>query len=120
MEKEVERYHRLGIISPADLGHCPYTSAIVVVPKKDGTFRMRVYYRRLNQQTVKENYNLPRIDEISLENVQLWTTAQIVVPIPVLQEEVSEGRQRLLSEYRETHADSATSQVTGRTIVPTG
>ena len=64
VEKEVARYKRLGVISEADPGNCPYMSAIVVVPKKDGTFRMCIDYRRLNQQTVKDTYNLPRIDEI--------------------------------------------------------
>ena len=64
LEKEIAKYLKLGIISPADPGQCPYTSSIVVVPKKDGTYRMCVDYRRLNTQTVKDNYNLPRIDEI--------------------------------------------------------
>ena len=64
LEKEIAKYLKLGIISPADPGQCPYTSSVVVVPKKDGTYRMCVDYRRLNTQTVKDNYNLPRIDEI--------------------------------------------------------
>ncbi len=55
LEKEISKYLRLGIISPADPSKCPYTSAIVLVPKKEGTYRISVDYRRLNTQTVKDN-----------------------------------------------------------------
>ena len=42
----------------------PYASAIVVDDKKDGTLRMCVDYRQLNQMTIKDALPLPRIDEI--------------------------------------------------------
>ncbi len=59
-------------------------------------------------------------EDILLESAQPWTAARTVAQIAVLQEEVSEEEPRSLSEYRETRADSAISQVTGRTIVLTG
>ena len=52
------------IISPADPGKCPFASPIVVVAKKDSTWRMCVDFRQLNDQTIKDAYPLPRIDDI--------------------------------------------------------
>ncbi|KAF0096477.1 MAG: hypothetical protein FD144_5878, partial [Rhodospirillaceae bacterium] len=64
VDKEIDRLLELEIIAPADLGNCPFASPIVVVRKKDGTWRMCVDYRRLNDQTDKDRFPLPRIDEI--------------------------------------------------------
>jgi hypothetical protein len=37
---------------------------VIFVPKKDGTQRLYVDYRALNEVTVKNNYPLPRIDDL--------------------------------------------------------
>ncbi|XP_075443550.1 uncharacterized protein LOC142487700 [Ascaphus truei] len=42
----------------------PYASPIVVVRKKNGSVRLCVDYRTLNNRTVPDQYNLPRIEEI--------------------------------------------------------
>ena len=39
----------------------PYSNPIVMVPKKDGTNRMFIDYRKLNELTTKNTYPLPRI-----------------------------------------------------------
>ena len=42
----------------------PWASSIVMVKKKDGSSRLCVDSRRLNDVTVKDAYLLPRIDEL--------------------------------------------------------
>jgi transposase InsO family protein len=44
--------------------HSPYGSMLVIVKKKDGTPRVCVDYRALNEQTVKNKYPLPLMDEL--------------------------------------------------------
>ena len=49
-----------GVIVPSK---SPYSSPIVMVPKKDGTNRMCIDYRKLNEITTKDAYPLPRIGQ---------------------------------------------------------
>jgi hypothetical protein len=42
----------------------PCGSPMIFVPKKDGTQRLCVDYRVLNEVTVKNKYPLPRIDDL--------------------------------------------------------
>ena len=41
----------------------PWSSAIVLVKKKDGNLRFCIDLRKLNVRTVKDAYALPRIEE---------------------------------------------------------
>ena len=50
-----------GVIHPST---SPCGSPIVLVPKKDGTWRMCIDYRALNKIMVKNKYPLPRIDDL--------------------------------------------------------
>eukprot|EP00253_Pinus_taeda_P026214 PITA_26214 len=42
----------------------PWEAPVLFVRKKDGTLRMCIDYRQLNEVTVKNKYPLPRIDEL--------------------------------------------------------
>ena len=57
----------------------PYASPIVVVRKKDGSLRLCVDYRKLNQKTVKDAYPLPRIEESwdALKGAKYFTTLDL-------------------------------------------
>ncbi|GKE46850.1 putative reverse transcriptase domain-containing protein, partial [Tanacetum coccineum] len=50
-----------GFIRPSS---SPWGASILFVKKKDGSFRMCIDYRKLNKLTVKNQYPLPRIDDL--------------------------------------------------------
>jgi hypothetical protein len=50
-----------GFIRPSS---SPWGAPVIFVPKKDGTQRLCVDYRALNEVTVKNKYLLPRIDDL--------------------------------------------------------
>ena len=61
VEKEIDKLLKMKIIRPS----CSeWSSGITLVPKKDGSTRLCVDYRRTNSITVKDRYPLPRIDDI--------------------------------------------------------
>ncbi|GJP66599.1 hypothetical protein CLOP_g23514 [Closterium sp. NIES-67] len=42
----------------------PYGAPVLFTPKLDGSLRMCIDYRALNKQTIKNNYPIPRIDDL--------------------------------------------------------
>ncbi|UYV84191.1 hypothetical protein LAZ67_X001482, partial [Cordylochernes scorpioides] len=57
----------------------PYASPVLLVRKKTGDHRLVVDYRRLNTQTVKDKFPLPRIDDLleGLRNAKFFTTLDL-------------------------------------------
>ena len=60
IDKAVDEMLAAGVIWPS---RSPWSSPVVLVPKKGGDIRFCVDYRRLNALTKIETYPLPRIDE---------------------------------------------------------
>jgi hypothetical protein len=50
-----------GFIHPSS---SPWVAPMIFVPKEDGTQRLCVDYRALNEVTIKNKYPLPRIDDL--------------------------------------------------------
>jgi hypothetical protein len=59
IERNVQELLAAKVIEPAT---SPWASNVLLVKKKDGTWRFCVDYRKLNDLTKKEAYPLPRID----------------------------------------------------------
>lgn len=61
LRKQITELLLKGYIEPSS---SPYGAPVLFVKKKDGTLRMCIDYRALNQLTVKNKYPLPRIDDL--------------------------------------------------------
>lgn len=77
VEKQVEDLRRRGMIEP---GNGAWSSPVVLVRKKDQTYRFCVDYRRLNAVTAGDAYPLPRIDESldALAGSSLFSTLDLI------------------------------------------
>ena len=61
LKKQLDELTKSGFIQPSK---SPFGAPILFVKKKDGTMRMCIDYRALNEITVKNKYALPRVDEL--------------------------------------------------------
>ena len=60
VEKQVSEMLRLGVIVPAVTD---WSSPVTLAPKRDGTYRFCIDYRKLNDITRKDSFPVPRLDE---------------------------------------------------------
>ncbi|GJV02742.1 reverse transcriptase [Tanacetum coccineum] len=61
IETMVKELLESGVVSPS---HNPLSSPIVLVKKKDSTWRMCIDYRQLNKNTIKDRFPIPVIEEL--------------------------------------------------------
>lgn len=61
IERQVNEMLASGLIKP---NMSPFASPVLLVRKKDGTWRFCVDYRRLNTLTVKNKFPMPVVDEL--------------------------------------------------------
>ncbi|XP_037898385.1 uncharacterized protein LOC119643109, partial [Glossina fuscipes] len=61
IDREVDKLIEAGCIEPSN---SPYSAPIVVVPKRNGEWRLCMDYRVLNSRSIPDAYPLPRIEQI--------------------------------------------------------
>ncbi|CAB4494324.1 unnamed protein product [Rhizophagus irregularis] len=76
IESEINDMLEQRLIEPST---SPWSFPVVVVKKKNGKLKFCVNYKPLNNITKKDNYPLPRIDELldSLQDAQWFTTLDL-------------------------------------------
>ena len=72
-EEEIKKMLDADVIEPAIT---EWATPIVLAPKKDGSLRFFIDYRRLNELTVRDSYPIPRMDECidSLGEARIFST----------------------------------------------
>jgi hypothetical protein len=61
LKKQIDELSEKGYIRPST---SPWAAPVLFVEKKDGTKRMCIDYRSLNEVTIKNKYPLPRIEDL--------------------------------------------------------
>ena len=61
LKEQLQELQEKGYIRPSS---SPWGSPVLFVRKKDGSQRMCIDYRSLNEVTIKNKYPLPRIDDL--------------------------------------------------------
>ncbi|GFX78119.1 hypothetical protein TNCV_5134671 [Trichonephila clavipes] len=76
VNKQIEEWLNEGIICPSS---SEYASPIVMVKKKDGSSRMCIDYRKLNQKLVKDKFPLPIIEDVldTLQEAKVYSTLDL-------------------------------------------
>ena len=76
LKEELTKLIEKGLIEPS---YSEWSSPVVLVPKKNGKWRMCVDYRKVNDATIKDSYSLPYIDEIfdSLHGAKIFSTMDL-------------------------------------------
>jgi hypothetical protein len=72
IEDQVQKLLQAGLITHS---HSPFASPVLLVKKKDGSWRFCIDYRKLNDITIKNRFPMPVIEEIldELAGAQFFT-----------------------------------------------
>jgi len=62
VKEELQKLLKVNFIYP--ISDSQWVSPLVVVPKKNGKWRIFVDYRQLNKSTLKDDFPLPFIDQV--------------------------------------------------------
>jgi len=76
VDTQIQEMMDAGVIRPSS---SPWASPVVLVPKKDGTTRFCIDYRKLNSVTKGDAYSLPSIQEIfdSMNGTTIFSTMDL-------------------------------------------
>ena len=61
LRQKIDKFLEHILITPC---HSPYSSPAMLIPKKNGKFRLVIDYRKLKKQTVKSSWPLPSVEEV--------------------------------------------------------
>jgi hypothetical protein len=61
LKLQIAELQQKGYIRPSS---SPWGAPVLFITKKDGSMRMCIDYRSLNEVTIKNKYSLPRIDDL--------------------------------------------------------
>ena len=77
IDKMIKEMKADDVVRPSN---SPYNSPLLLVPKKDGTWRMVIDYRKLNEQTVQERFPMPVINEVlaQLGGAKIFTSLDLL------------------------------------------
>ena len=77
LDQQITELLEHNIIEPSS---SPWAAPVLLVKKKNGKYRLCVDYRKLNNQTRKDSYPLPRIDDIlaKFKNAKYFSSLDMV------------------------------------------
>ena len=91
LDEEVKTLLHLGIIRPSK---SQWAAPVILVKKKDGSYRLCMDYRCLNRVTKPDPFSLPRIDELldglgAAKYISTWDLERGYHQVPVHKDSIS-------------------------------
>lgn len=76
VDKQMNEWLEDGTIRP---GNSDYASPVVVIPKKDGSYRVCIDYRKLSKKTIKDRYPTPIMEDVldALQSSRVFSTIDL-------------------------------------------